>query len=186
MSKIEDIHRAALKIINEEGLSGAPVAKIAAEAGVAAGTMYVYYKSKDELLLNLYRSVIDGLNQALSDVMEEGLAEKQQFYRLWLAAFKYFLKKTDGFLFMKQFAASPQSKLSGEEDALKGYSHLEDVIERAQGKGLLKKMPVSIAVSMVSGIIATTVDIQLSGSLELDGSLLQELLDSSWRMMEKV
>ncbi len=186
MSKIGDIHKAALKILNEEGLSGAPVSKIAREAGVAAGTMYVYYKSKDELLLSLYRSVIDGLDQALNEVMEEGLAEKQQFYRLWLAAFKYFFKNPDGFLFMKQFASSPQGKLAGEENTVKGYGLLADVIERAQGKRLLKKMPVSIAVAMIAGIIATTVDIQLSGSLELDGDLLQELLNSSWRMMEKV
>ncbi len=186
MAKIDDIHRAALKIINEEGLSGAPVSRIAAEAGVAAGTMYVYYKSKDELLLDLYRSVLEGLDRAMGDVMEEGLAAKPQFYRIWLAAFKYFLKNADGFLFMRQFSSSPSGKIAGENDMKAGYSYLAELIETAQKKKLLKEMPVSVAVAIVSGVITAVVDTQLSGSLQLTGDLLQDLLDSTWRMLEKV
>ena len=186
MAKIDDIHRAALKIINREGLTGAPVSRIAREAGVAAGTMYVYYKSKDELLLSLYGNIQEELGAALKEVMDENLAEKPRFFRLWLAAFKYYIKNPDAFMFTKQFSSSPLVKMTGESAIPEGYRLLAKVLEAGQEEKLLKKMPLPVAVAIVSGIIERTVDIQLSGSLQLSGDLLQDLLEGTWRMLETV
>lgn len=186
MSKIDEIHKAALKVINEQGLSGAPVSRIAREAGVAAGTMYVYYKSKDELLISLYKSILEGLNTSLEDAVEGDLAERPQFYKLWLAAFKYYLKNPEGFLFVRQFSVSPKGVQAAKEKMMKGYEPMVKVIEAGQKKGLLKKMSLPVCVAIVSRIIEATIDIQLSGSFQLSGDLLQDLLDSTWRMLEKV
>lgn len=48
MDKRDEIIRAAKELIAEHGFHGAPMARVAEEAGVAAGTIYRYFESKDD------------------------------------------------------------------------------------------------------------------------------------------
>ena len=54
-SKYERILAAAVEVIAENGYFNSPVSEIAARAGVADGTIYLYFKSKDDVL----RTAID-------------------------------------------------------------------------------------------------------------------------------
>src|SRR5262245_61614349 len=44
----------AVKVFAEKGFFSATVADVARAAGVADGTIYLYFKSKDELLLSIF------------------------------------------------------------------------------------------------------------------------------------
>src|SRR6188768_4446860 len=66
--KREAILRAAIKVFAGKGYFNSKVADIAGEAGIADGTVYLYFKSKDEIL----HSVFD---QAMARFIAEGRAE---------------------------------------------------------------------------------------------------------------
>ncbi len=51
---------AAVQIIARDGYSGARVADIAKTAGVADGTIYRYFESKEDLLLTLFEEMVGG------------------------------------------------------------------------------------------------------------------------------
>jgi TetR/AcrR family fatty acid metabolism transcriptional regulator len=56
------IRRAAIDVFAERGYFNSQVADVARAAGVAAGTVYLYFKSKDDLLVSIFeRSMRDGL-----------------------------------------------------------------------------------------------------------------------------
>lgn len=57
-NKIRRIFDAALKLVTKEGLDGIKMSKIAKEAGLASGTLYIYFESKEILLNKLYENVI--------------------------------------------------------------------------------------------------------------------------------
>ena len=60
--KRDAILRAAIDIFAERGYFNAQVADVARAAGVAAGTVYLYFRSKDDLLVSIFeRSMRDGL-----------------------------------------------------------------------------------------------------------------------------
>ena len=62
-SKREAILRAAIDVFADRGYFNAQVADVARAAGVAAGTVYLYFKSKDDLLVSIFeRSMRDGLD----------------------------------------------------------------------------------------------------------------------------
>lgn len=185
MSKIEDIHKAALKVINVQGLYQAPVSQIAREAGVAAGTMYVYYKSKDQLVISLYKRILSGLNASLNDATEDGLDEQSQFFKLWLAIFRYFITNPDEFLYLRQFSASPYEQQVGRDELMKSIEPLARVIGAAIKNGQLKDLTLPLSVSIVMAGIEATVLSQLNYSLKMNSALLQGLLKSSWRSLEK-
>ncbi len=63
--KRERILDAAERIFARHGFFAAKVADVAKEAGVADGTIYLYFKSKDELLISLFERRMDQLNSAL-------------------------------------------------------------------------------------------------------------------------
>jgi TetR/AcrR family fatty acid metabolism transcriptional regulator len=65
--KYRKILDAAVAVIAENGYFNSPVSKIAARAGVADGTIYLYFKNKDEVL----RAAIDRMMQRFYDGVEE-------------------------------------------------------------------------------------------------------------------
>ncbi len=68
MSKREAILRAATELFARQGFNGTAVSQIARQAGVAQGTVFHHFKSKENLLVgicdDLVREYIEGLNRA--------------------------------------------------------------------------------------------------------------------------
>ena len=59
------ILEAATRVFAERGFFAAQVADIARRAGIAAGTVYLYFRSKDELLVTLF-------DRTMQDAIREG------------------------------------------------------------------------------------------------------------------
>jgi TetR/AcrR family fatty acid metabolism transcriptional regulator len=67
--KKDAILRAAIDVFAERGFFNAQVADVARAAGVAAGTVYLYFKGKDDLLVSIFeRSMRDGLSHGRAAV----------------------------------------------------------------------------------------------------------------------
>ena len=62
---LERVLDAAVAELAEHGLNGARMARIASRAGVAHGTVYIYFADKDDLLVALQRDVDAELSAAL-------------------------------------------------------------------------------------------------------------------------
>src|SRR5690349_25133727 len=63
--KRELILRAATKVFAQNGFFQSQVADVARVAGVAAGTVYLYFKGKDDLLVSIFE-------RSMKDVLAEG------------------------------------------------------------------------------------------------------------------
>jgi len=66
--KREAILRAAVKVFAQKGYFNSKVSDIAGEAGIADGTVYLYFKSKDEILHSIF-------DQAMAVFIDEGKRE---------------------------------------------------------------------------------------------------------------
>src|SRR5499433_1304416 len=64
--KRERILVAAERIFAQHGFFAARVSEIAKEAGVADGTIYLYFKNKDDLLISLFESRMERVNGFLA------------------------------------------------------------------------------------------------------------------------
>ena len=68
VDKREAILRAAIKVFAQKGYFNSKVADIASAAGIADGTVYLYFKSKDEILHSIF-------DRAMEEFIEEGKRE---------------------------------------------------------------------------------------------------------------
>jgi TetR/AcrR family transcriptional regulator, fatty acid metabolism regulator protein len=66
--KRDAILRAAIDVFAERGYFNAQVADVARAAGVAAGTVYLYFRSKDDLLISIFER---GMRTALEEGREQ-------------------------------------------------------------------------------------------------------------------
>jgi AcrR family transcriptional regulator len=64
---------AATRVFAERGLTAAPTSEISKKAGVADGTLFTYFKTKDELVNALYREI----KLELADAMMSGFPRKK-------------------------------------------------------------------------------------------------------------
>src|SRR5438309_11882308 len=62
--KRDALLRAAIDVFAERGYFHAQVADVARAAGVAAGTVYLYFRSKDDLLISIFER---GMREALAE-----------------------------------------------------------------------------------------------------------------------
>jgi len=68
--KRERILVAAERIFAKHGFFAARVSEIAKEAGVADGTIYLYFKSKDDLLISWFESRMSQVNAVLKEAID--------------------------------------------------------------------------------------------------------------------
>lgn len=84
--KRERILEGALKAFAKKGFYNTRVSEIASEAGVADGTIYLYFKNKDDLLISLFEDrmewIIDRLKDELSAVEGDVLDKLRAFVHL--------------------------------------------------------------------------------------------------------
>jgi len=64
-AKRERIIRAAIRIFSQKGFFNSKISEIARLAGVADGTIYLYFKNKDDLLISLFE---EKMGEVVADV----------------------------------------------------------------------------------------------------------------------
>jgi AcrR family transcriptional regulator len=69
----EEILQAALRLFGEKGFNETTVEDIAEGAGVAKGTIYLYFPSKEHILLALKKQFSQGLERRCADVVTDAI-----------------------------------------------------------------------------------------------------------------
>lgn len=118
--KREAIFKSTLKLINEKGFHGTPMSQIATNAKVAAGTIYHYFESKDELITELF---IYHRQKSIEYVFAQtdGLSYQEKFYEIWNRVVDYYLSNKEVFWFDEQFYSSPYYELLEKSEKMSYY-----------------------------------------------------------------
>lgn len=76
--KHERILKAALKVFAEKGFYNTRISEVAKEANVADGTIYLYFKNKDDLLISLFEEEMGKICRSMREEMNKtnDLSEK--------------------------------------------------------------------------------------------------------------
>src|SRR4030043_1596087 len=83
MDKHERILKAALKVFAEKGFYNTRISEIAKEANVADGTIYLYFKKKDDILISLFE---EEFGQIVENARKELEKEKDPLQKIRIFA----------------------------------------------------------------------------------------------------
>lgn len=80
--KYKQIIDAAVIVIAENGYHQAQVSKIAKQAGVADGTIYLYFKNKEDILISVFNEKMAVFVESLQDIIENGSSSQDKLSRM--------------------------------------------------------------------------------------------------------
>ncbi len=154
--KYKQIIDAAVIVIAEHGYHNAQVSKIAKQAGVADGTIYLYFKSKEDILVSLFQ---EKMGQFIEKIEEEIAGKTSAGEKLYMLIEKHFMLFAEDY----ELAAVTQLELrqSNKElrlkinEVLKGYLHVVDSILQTgiETREFHSNLDIRLARQMIFGTI---------------------------------
>lgn len=94
--KYHQILTAAIKVFAERGFSQSTISQIAQEAGVADGTIYLYFKNKDDILVQFYERMTEHVSTRFWEAVESGKTAVEKLHNLIHAHLDLFQSEPNG------------------------------------------------------------------------------------------
>src|SRR3954466_8821966 len=153
--KRERILVAAERIFARHGFFAARVSEIAKEAGVADGTIYLYFKSKDDLLISLFEQRMKQVNEALRAAIA-GVPPRDQL-RAFIKAYLQLVHDEPGAAEVLTIELRQSSKFMKEYDNpqfAECLRMLGGILSAGQQRGDLDAtIPAHVAARMIFGMV---------------------------------
>jgi AcrR family transcriptional regulator len=138
------VRSAALKMIVKEGFMGMSMQKLAKEAGVSPGTIYIYFQDQQDLLNKLYIEVMDRTNAAALVNFDPLMNFDEGLKLLWMNRYRYYVKHPDDFHFIEQFVNSPLIKQAAEQEDATYRKQMKIFYNNAVNKQQVMKLPLEV------------------------------------------
>jgi AcrR family transcriptional regulator len=106
-NKIEAIYREALEMVVNEGFEGLSMQKLAKAAGVSPATIYIYFKDKEDLLLQLHKRELDKYFAYIMDGFDPEMDFASGLALQWKRRAEYVIRHPNEGHFMEHFAFTP-------------------------------------------------------------------------------
>ena len=106
-NKIEAIYQQALKMVVNEGFDGLSMQRLAKAAGVSPATIYIYFKDKEDLLLQLHKRELDKYFAFVMDGFDPELDFATGLAIQWKRRAEYVIMHSDEAHFMEHFTFTP-------------------------------------------------------------------------------
>jgi AcrR family transcriptional regulator len=151
---------AALTVIAEQGES-APTARIAKLAGVAEGTLFTYFSSKDELLNHLYLQLKSELREAIVKDYPWAESLKNQSRHAWKAYVDWGFSEKRKRKVLSQLATSDRISLHCKEQGMQTFADIGATIHDGVAKGLLRDYPPMFLLAMLGSLADITIDFMM-------------------------
>jgi AcrR family transcriptional regulator len=185
MDKQEQILKAALKLFVEFGFHGTPTSKIAQEASVSNGTLFHYFKTKDELVVALYIYIKSNLASCMSSERPADETIKATFKREFIATLYWAKDNPMEFRFTQQFLSSPYFTMVSSEEILKQTKHFFDLMQEGIDARVLKPLPMDLLFTLLSSHISGINHYLITSNLDAtrEQELIQTSFDLIWDMI---
>jgi len=139
--KYQAIIEAAVKVIAENGYHNSQVSKIAREAGVADGTIYLYFKNKEDVLISLFQTKMGEFTVSARQELKKIQHPLEMLFKLIELHFtKLESDRNLALVLQIQLRQSDASIRSGIAGPLKEYfTIIEDVITQGKQQGFFRE-----------------------------------------------
>lgn len=172
---------AALDLFETRGFDGVAVPEIAAKAGVAVGTVYRYFETKEALVNALYRLLKQSYNATVLAPIEPGLPTREIFSAYWQRMTAFARSNPHAIRFMDLHHHG--AYLDDESRALsRTYAKAaERFVRDARARGDIRDLDPVMVVALMWGAAAGLTKFSASGSLTFDARTANEMEEALWR-----
>ncbi|WP_199141073.1 TetR/AcrR family transcriptional regulator [Pedobacter sp. ASV12] len=184
MKKLQ-ILNAGLLLFVTRGLHAVTIAQVAAEAKVGIGTVYKHFKSKEDIVQQLWiHQKAQESAYVFKDYQGHGDV-RHRFDFLWKRVIQYFIEHPLEFQFSYQFAASPILTKEIHEVAMNDFLRFDDLYESGIRKKLFKPLSARhlrlFTFSTINGWLLWAQD----EKMDIDNNMVTLFLQMAWDSISK-
>jgi AcrR family transcriptional regulator len=136
--------QAALKLFAAKGVQSTSTAEIARGAGTAAGTLFLYFPTKQDLINALILEISKQEGEAIQALLAPSLSARDQFFTIWDGSIRWLLDHPEAYQYAQQVR---DSGLISPEVSLESGKHLRfyyEAIQKGLEEGSLKPFPIDL------------------------------------------
>jgi AcrR family transcriptional regulator len=152
--KQEAILKTALRLFTERGFFGTPTSLISKEAGVATGTLFFYFATKEDLIDTLYLRVKAEAAGAMCRGLDSEPDAKAKLYRLGRNAVAWATEHPEKMKFMEQFAHSQFVSTTAQEEGMSRFLFLHDLITEGIREGQVRDYDPELLIFMMASSLS--------------------------------
>ena len=185
LNKVDIIFKASLELIKKEGIAGLTMSKLAKTAGLATGTLYIYFKSKEELLNQLYSTLYKDSASRFMTGYDPGEPFLKGLKKVWINYLKHRIEHYEESVFLEQYYRSPYISTKEIQMAEFMKSPVQQMIRRGKVEGLVKRdVDDEMLFLAMLGFIRELADEHVTGIYELDQKRIEQAFQLSWHTIK--
>lgn len=188
-SKRDDILQATLELIAENGFHRTSTRMITEKAGVGAGTIYCYFTSKDELIIEVNHLLEEKILLAVEgDYPFRNKDVKKNFFHLFKTVFTYFTTHPTHLRFLEQYIDSPYGKSMHIKRIIGNrgkHNIFQKIIEEGIKQKVIKDLPLFAHFALAFGPIVMLAQNHVHGLVELDDAQIHRAIDAVWDAIKR-
>ncbi|MDF2836794.1 MAG: transcriptional regulator, TetR family [Paenibacillus sp.] len=175
--------RTTLNMIIKKELQATSMALIAKESGVSTGNIYHYFKSKEEIVNELYNAIVSYNGSFVLQGLSRPGTVRDRFFGGWEKVVELSRLHPEGFQFIEQYSFSPYIR---EDVKLKAYNGgwcapMNALYQDAMTQRIMKPSDAKLTVQMHYGALVYMIKGHLSGYYELTDEGIHGAILNCWR-----
>lgn len=173
------ILESALELFAENGFHGSPTSLIAERAGVGVGTIYRYFKDKEELIQELHREIRARAVAQVCDGYAPEQPVRERYIFLCTRLMRFFLSGPHLFKFMEQYYYSPFGQRCG-HSAADQEEVVQNLLRYAQEQQIIKDIPMPVVEAIAFGPLINLAKEHINRRLVVNEEMIREVVQASW------
>jgi TetR/AcrR family fatty acid metabolism transcriptional regulator len=164
--RVQSIQEAAMRVIARKGMNAATMNEIAKEAGVAKGTIYLYFRDRDELVEKTFETAIGHLHARVDEALALDVVFEEKLRAVISAQLAFFRENAEFFrlyMSLRMPEGTPQQQRRQKRTCSPRYAArvkaFADVLKEAMERGEIRTSDsYRLALFLIEGSIAITLE----------------------------
>lgn len=185
MDKRETILKAALELFSEKGFYGTSVNEVAQKADVGAGTIYRYFKDKEELVNELFKYWKIEMSKAMLNDLPTDIPARKLFHEIWTRMSRFAKLHPNVIRFLEFHHHAPY--MFEETRALSDHflKQFHALIEGLSSRDMTREAPPELLMAVLIGAFTGVVKASQMGQLELTPQVEELAEEICWEAIRR-
>lgn len=155
--KREALLKSALELFSTRGYQNTPTSLISKNAGVATGTLFHHFSSKEELINQLYLDCkMKGLAY-ISARMKDDMTTEEKLRVIWEGMISWAMEYESHYLFIMQHQNASFINSETREEAASQFAPLLSLVKEAREKKIIRNIPEDLLAEMLGSLLMGSV-----------------------------
>ena len=134
----------ALKLFVANGVQSASTNAIAKDAGTAAGTLFLYFPTKQDLVHELILDIVKEQSEYIRTLLEPSLSARETFHAIWEGMIRWFSEHIDAYRYVQQVRDSGMISDEVVQETNRYFGYFHETIQKGYELAEIKPYPVEL------------------------------------------